>query len=1069
MVDDFNIKRSTQVQQPKKSRTTSSAQSVSASNLIPLGQPEGKKEDKYLGFPTSNLNFQSLEEMKIQGYKLEDTEIINLGFNFYLKVELYKRRVDSFNTEYVYVTTRSKREDEKSNEFTKCSIKDNEELDTYLQERYNMKFEDLSKQLNYNKERGSFILALGNEEVTSTNEVDAITKSEYVHTTWLERGEITYLDTKDLSEEKLKSLAVDVLLSGIDTAIEILQQADDALSLADMSYWIQGLAKAINQTETQYLPGENHLSEYTQDNISVENYDEAIQKLKSLRARAQKLLTEKDPEKFNKIYKSLTNVEYNAESVRAYAQSVSEQDGEKIKKTYTNAFGTSNVLRAHINTEANTKIGEAMDLMTMLMGTEAIGKGLGKYVFKGLTTKALSKGMLYRAFVSGLQGGTTMSTWEFAKGTIKQLTDNRENDWSEVFWGTVGGFGIGVTGGIFGSTVTPTLIKVIDKPMARSVMNTLAKEGSADLDVIMENYLTMIEKGGSFTTKATNFALEVLTVTGYSIIVNSVSRFIQNGEFSKDAIIEYLTSAHPKEYKKKDLENKEIIDLLEIYLGVEFKDQLKGLGEIKTVANLLMMMRGGHQAQKMMIDMQKNAAKAVLNNISVEQRVDNGNITYIVTDKTTGKMALAKTPEEIIDFGMCAITQYVSIKQAQEIYNDLSEDGKTILQNLKLAKSEEDFAKIKEAISKLPKGKEKKNLINEYEAQYKYWKENPQVKEAKKPELKPTPENDSSTTTETKTKISSAIGEDGNLVTENGKTVFKTKYGDRYFVEQNPDGSFTINSILRYGNETEQRTIIIKLDGTIEEIRETIEFVNDIGEGSWYVDKRTVRIIKETDGRKTVLRVIDKPARLSDTCEHHVTNIERITSGSGISGGHKASIYTDLIKSWEDGASLDVLAKKLGLQPGKLVSFEVKNKTPDGFGDIEIKYIEGAKVKVYKAEFNRGKNGDPDYYFQYVDDGNGNLIPLKDRSNANVNKSLEDDATCAKMINYFKKNGFDIDLLDVGNKLVFKYNNCYYEIDIGVISNNIFTFYPISKARVQTYQRDLNFDIDKIPELKIPE
>ena len=356
---------------------------------------------------------------------------------------------------------------------------------------------------------------------------------------------------------------------------------------------------------------------------------------------------------FNREFKAVTGVEYNETKIKKFLEEASKE-GNDWSASYKEAYGSdiADWAKSRVNTVSTTD--GICDIAAMLVGTEAIA---GTTVFKG-TVAGVSKQIGKVAGTKGTQvltsmaaGGLNLGSWTLLSGTVNNLTKNSETtvkDWENLGWGTLSSVGFGAAGGLLNTTVVDKVIKgvskVVDKPAVKAVeaIEKSFEKGSVKTGTeIMSEYMKAASPG--YVAKAAGFATEVGGFTVYETAVDICKDFFTEDGFNEESMRNKLIELGKAPEEVKNLSG---ANLVALYLVNTAWGQVKMLGEVKGIANLMMMRKGGKVAQKLAYEENIKESES-LKDIKVRPVEINGREVFEVT-YPDGNRAVASSVQELV-------------------------------------------------------------------------------------------------------------------------------------------------------------------------------------------------------------------------------------------------------------------------------------------------------------------------------------------------------------------------------------------------------------------------------------
>ena len=363
---------------------------------------------------------------------------------------------------------------------------------------------------------------------------------------------------------------------------------------------------------------------------------------------------------FRQAFKDLTGKDYNENSVKNFIAQA--QKGGDWTKAYDKAFGDRVVKRATDKVNFQKYVDGAGDIVLMLLGTEAIGKGvawagskvatkLAPYVPKVLSKIGAATVMnvggnsvtVSRVAGSMVTSAATFTTWDASKNYINLKTkdiqysgEDAVKEWQAYKEGNVESAKFGAFAGLLNSTVVGKVVngtmKMFEKPVAKAVQGvakTLEKGEAVTGTDIMKTFIAKQAPGMVAKTAGT-----VAEVAGFTMYETA-------NEITKELL---KTDANGQRHLPKDLTEEGLTN----YLWKHLKGQAANLGEIKAISKLIFMHKGAIAERERM--MNENLSKCeMLSNVKVQKAEVNGREVYEVT-MPNGNRKVAHTPEEIVAY-----------------------------------------------------------------------------------------------------------------------------------------------------------------------------------------------------------------------------------------------------------------------------------------------------------------------------------------------------------------------------------------------------------------------------------
>lgn len=363
---------------------------------------------------------------------------------------------------------------------------------------------------------------------------------------------------------------------------------------------------------------------------------------------------------FRQAFKDLTGKDYNENSVKNFIAQA--QKGGDWTKAYDKAFGDRVVKRATDKVNFQKYVDGAGDIVLMLLGTEAIGKGvawagskvatkLAPYVPKVLSKIGAATVMnvggnsvtVSRVAGSMVTSAATFTTWDASKNYINLKTkdiqysgEDAVKEWQAYKEGNVESGKFGAFAGLLNSTVVGKVVngtmKLFEKPVAKAVQGvakTLEKGEAVTGTEVMKTFIAKQAPGMVAKTAGT-----VAEVAGFTMYETA-------NEITKELL---KTDANGQRHLPKDLTEEGLTN----YLWKHLKGQAANLGEIKAISKLIFMHKGAIVERERM--MNENLSKCeMLSNVKVQKAEVNGREIYEVT-MPNGNRKVAHTPEEIVAY-----------------------------------------------------------------------------------------------------------------------------------------------------------------------------------------------------------------------------------------------------------------------------------------------------------------------------------------------------------------------------------------------------------------------------------
>lgn len=366
---------------------------------------------------------------------------------------------------------------------------------------------------------------------------------------------------------------------------------------------------------------------------------------------------------FRQAFKDLTGKDYNENSVKNFIAQA--QKGGDWTKAYDKAFGDRVVKRATDKVNFQQYVDGAGDIVLMLLGTEAIGKGvawaggkiaakLAPYVPKVLSKIGAATVMnvggnsvtVSRVAGSMVTSAATFTTWDASKNYINLKTkdiqysgEDAVKEWQAYKEGNVESGKFGAFAGLLNSTVVGKVVngtmKLFEKPVAKAVQGvakTLEKGEATGADV-MKTFIAKQTPG--MIAQTVGAVAEVAGFTMYETANEITKKLLQ-------------TDANGERHLPKDLTEEGLTQYLLKKIPEELWKQTKGIGEIKAISKLIFMHKGAVVERERI--MNENLSKCeMLGKVKVQKAEVNGREVYEVT-MPNGNRKVAHTPEEIVAY-----------------------------------------------------------------------------------------------------------------------------------------------------------------------------------------------------------------------------------------------------------------------------------------------------------------------------------------------------------------------------------------------------------------------------------
>lgn len=362
---------------------------------------------------------------------------------------------------------------------------------------------------------------------------------------------------------------------------------------------------------------------------------------------------------FKQAFKDLTGKDYNENAVKNFLAKA--QKGGDWSKSYDQAFGNKVVKRATDKVNFQQYVDGAGDIVLMLLGTEAIGKGiawagskvatkLAPYVPKFLSSigsktviniggHSVTTGRVATAMANS---AATFTTWDATKNYINLKTkdiqytgEDAVKEWQAYKEGNVESGKFGAFAGLLNSTVVGKVVngtmKIFEKPVAKAmqgVAKTLEKGEATGADV-MKTFIAKQTPGMIAQT-----AGAVAEVAGFTMYETA-------NEITKELL---QTDSNGQRHLPKDLTEEGLTN----YLWKHLKGQAANLGEIKAISKLIFMHKGAMVERERM--MNENLSKCeMLGKVKVQKAEVDGAEIYAITTPN-GNRKIARSPEDVVAY-----------------------------------------------------------------------------------------------------------------------------------------------------------------------------------------------------------------------------------------------------------------------------------------------------------------------------------------------------------------------------------------------------------------------------------
>lgn len=366
---------------------------------------------------------------------------------------------------------------------------------------------------------------------------------------------------------------------------------------------------------------------------------------------------------FKQAFKNLTGKDYNENAVKNFLAQA--QKGGDWSKSYDQAFGDKVVRRATDKVNFQQYVDGAGDIVLMLLGTEAIGKGvawaggkvatklspyvpkvLSKFGAKGIMTIGNSTVTVGKVVGNMATSAATFTAWDATKNYINLKTkdiqytgEDAVKEWQAYKEGNVESGKFGAFAGLLNSTVVGKVVngtmKIFEKPVAKAmqgVTKTLEKGEVSGADV-MKTFMAKQTPG--MLAKTAGIVAEISGFTMYETANNLTKKLLQ-------------TDANGQLHLPKDLTEEGLTQYLLKNIPEEFLKQAKGIGEIKAISKLIFMHKGAVAERERM--MNENLSKCeMLGKVKVQKAEVDGAEIYAIT-APNGNRKIARSPEDVVAY-----------------------------------------------------------------------------------------------------------------------------------------------------------------------------------------------------------------------------------------------------------------------------------------------------------------------------------------------------------------------------------------------------------------------------------
>lgn len=362
---------------------------------------------------------------------------------------------------------------------------------------------------------------------------------------------------------------------------------------------------------------------------------------------------------FKQAFKNLTGKDYNENAVKNFLAQA--QKGGDWSKSYDQAFGDKVVKRATDKVNFQQYVDGAGDIVLMLLGTEAIGKGvawtggkvatklspyvpkvLSKFGAKGIMTIGNSTVTVGKVVGNMATSAATFTAWDATKNYINLKTkdiqytgEDAVKEWQAYKEGNVESGKFGAFAGLLNSTVVGKVVngtmKIFEKPVAKAMQEvaTTLEKGEATGADVMKTFIAKQTPGMIAQT-----AGAVAEVAGFTMYETA-------NEITKELL---QTDSNGQRHLPKDLTEEGLTN----YLWKHLKGQAANLGEIKAISKLIFMHKGAVVERERV--MNENLSKCeMLGNVKVQKAEVDGAEIYAIT-APNGNRKIARSPEDVVAY-----------------------------------------------------------------------------------------------------------------------------------------------------------------------------------------------------------------------------------------------------------------------------------------------------------------------------------------------------------------------------------------------------------------------------------
>ena len=420
---------------------------------------------------------------------------------------------------------------------------------------------------------------------------------------------------------------------------------------------------------------------------------------------------------FKQAFKNLTGKDYNENAVKNFLAQA--QKGGDWSKSYDQAFGDKVVKSATDKVNFQQYVDGAGDIVLMLLGTEAIGKGvawaggkvatklspyvpkvLSKLGAKGIMTIGNSTVTVGKVVGNMATSAATFTAWDATKNYINLKTKDIQHtgedavkEWQAYKEGNVESGKFGAFAGLLNSTVVGKVVngtmKIFEKPVAKAMQGvaTTLEKGEATGADVMKTFMAKQTPG--MLAKTAGIVAEVSGFTMYETANNLTKKLLQ-------------TDANGQLHLPKDLTEEGLTQYLLKNIPEEFLKQAKGIGEIKAISKLIFMHKGAVAERERM--MNENLSKCeMLGKVKIQKAEVEGAEVYAITTPN-GNRKIARSQEDVV--------AYCNVLMQMDMAMNSKTTATEAIPKGKLAVEENNVKSTKELIEKAQNTNPTENVKN---------------------------------------------------------------------------------------------------------------------------------------------------------------------------------------------------------------------------------------------------------------------------------------------------------------------------------------------------------------------